>query len=390
MDPNAAPLVHLEFEGPGLPEPEFPHAKEVTEKKYQRLNAVRTAKTWGAPYFRSLFHPGQLRPLIAYLFTEYKCNLDCHYCWSYDNRIKGMKEETAREAIDWLHSIGCRVLALMGGEPLLRPKMVHKVTYYAAKKGFFVYLATNGRLMKPKVIDRLGDAGIAAINLAIDSVEDRKELPKALVPIRPYFDYMIENQHKYGYLSMINMNITRINMDDVKQLTEIAHENGIGTDYHINESPLLEQEHFKHNDGNSTYLTPEDFPKVDALLEWIQGKHDQGYKMPNPANHMTQMKQLMRGKVDPWPCRAGQNSLIVRVDGSLAPCFPMYSATHDWGTVGDHKFEKGQLTEMKKSCNTNCLSTLNYILGHCYNLRRVMTWLTRQTLNGFKGAKGSL
>jgi len=39
--------------------------------------------------------PGQLRPLIAYLFTEWKCNLDCHYCWSYDNRITGMTEPVA-------------------------------------------------------------------------------------------------------------------------------------------------------------------------------------------------------------------------------------------------------------------------------------------------------
>jgi len=55
-------------------------------------------------------------------FTEWKCNLDCHYCWSYDNRVKGMTEDTARRAIDWLHTTPCRVLAPTGGEPLLRPR----------------------------------------------------------------------------------------------------------------------------------------------------------------------------------------------------------------------------------------------------------------------------
>ena len=30
-----------------------------------------------------------------------------------------------------------------------------------SKKDFFVYLPTNGRLMKPDVLDRIGDAGIA-------------------------------------------------------------------------------------------------------------------------------------------------------------------------------------------------------------------------------------
>ena len=108
--------------------------------------------------------PGELQPLIAYLFSEWKCNLDCHYCWSYDNSVKGMTEPVARQSIDWLHSLGNRFLALMGGEPLLRPKFIHKIVYYAAKKDFIVYLPTNGRLMKPDVIDRLGDAGLGTVN----------------------------------------------------------------------------------------------------------------------------------------------------------------------------------------------------------------------------------
>ena len=70
-----------------------------------------------------------------------------------------MTEDVAKRSIDWLHSIGSRVLAFMGGEPLLRPKFIHKIIYYSAKNDIFVYLPTNGRLMKPDVIDRLGDAG---------------------------------------------------------------------------------------------------------------------------------------------------------------------------------------------------------------------------------------
>src|SRR6266571_9231639 len=105
---------------------------------------------------RDSFHP-----IIAYLFTEWKCNLDCHYCWAFDNSVKGMTEDMARRSIDWLHSTTCRVLALMGGEPLLRPEFAHKVVYYAARKGFWVYIGTNGRLLRPEVADRLGDAGVA-------------------------------------------------------------------------------------------------------------------------------------------------------------------------------------------------------------------------------------
>ena len=79
--------------------------------------------------------PGDFHPIISYLFAEWKCNLDCHYCWANDNRVPGMTEDVARRSIDWLHDRGCRVLALMRGEVLLRPQFVHKVADYAVQKG---------------------------------------------------------------------------------------------------------------------------------------------------------------------------------------------------------------------------------------------------------------
>lgn len=347
-------------------------------------------KAWGIPYFKSRLSRKELRPIVACLFTDYKCNLDCHYCWAYNNKVKGMTEDTARRSIDWLEDMGCRVLALMGGEPLIRWPFVHKVVSYAAKKDFFVYLATNGRLLKPKVTDRLGDAGIAVINLAVDSVEERSALPKALNPIRENFEYMVEMQRYYGYTAFLNINITRINVDDVRQLTEIGNSYKIATDYHINESPLMEQEHFKHKSDNSTFLTPEDYTRIDSLIDWLVAKHQAGYKMANPMPQLLNMKNMMRGEIEGWSCRAGRNTLIIREDGTLAPCFPTYGATHDWGLVEHPRFDLVQLDQMKKTCTTTCFSTLNSIVGHCYDNTVVFKWLTQQAKNRFRGVTGSM
>src|SRR5260370_21701057 len=62
---------------------------------------------WLFPYLKSRVLPGEFHPIIAYLFTEWKCNLDCHYCWAFDNSVKGMTEDVARRSIDWLHESGC-------------------------------------------------------------------------------------------------------------------------------------------------------------------------------------------------------------------------------------------------------------------------------------------
>jgi MoaA/NifB/PqqE/SkfB family radical SAM enzyme len=404
--PKRGPLLP-EGEPLSLPEPVFPQYPEKLgdvepERRYLPRNGnpyrsratpflVRRAlRGWLYPYIRSRVLPGDFHPMIAYLFTEWKCNLDCHYCWAFDNRINGMTEDAARRSVDWLEDAGCRVLAFMGGEVLLRPRFVHKVSYYAAKKGFWIYLPTNGRLMRKDVIDRLGDAGVATWNLAVDSVEDRKELPKALVPIRPNFEYLIKKQYAYGFAVFFNINITRINLEDVKRLTEIAHDNGIATDYHINESPMLEQSHFKHNGSdNSTFITREDWPKVDELVDWLIEKNRSGYKMVNSVHRLQEMKAFMKGKVQNWDCRAGHNSIIIRTDGTLAPCFPMYSATYDWGVVGDHKFEAEQLNDMKQTCQKHCFSTLNHNLAYCYKASRAIKWTLRQVLRGFHGTTGS-
>ena len=388
-----------------FPEPVFPqHPKLLAQEDNYEQNlalaragkrrwtaplVLRAMNGWLFPYIKSRVLPGPFHPIIAYLFTEWKCNLDCHYCWAFDNSVKGMSEETAKRSIDWLHSTTCRVLAFMGGEPLLRPQLVHKASYYAAKKGFWIYMPTNARLLRPDVIDRLADAGVAIFNFAVDVVDEKPGLAKALTPVRKYFDYLLRKQYKYGYAVFFNINICRNNHEDVKQLTEIARDHGIATDYHINESPMIEQNHFKHYDANDTFIHPEDWPKVDELVDWLIEKNKSGYKMVNSVKRLQDMKEFLRGKVEPWNCRAGQNSIIIRVDGTLAPCFPMYSATHDWGVIENHRFDVSQLDEMKKSCQTHCFSTLNHNLGFCYNDTRVINWVLSQAAHGFQGVTGS-
>jgi MoaA/NifB/PqqE/SkfB family radical SAM enzyme len=389
-----------------LPEPVFPqHPELLTDRElpqdrhgssaepYKRRRTAplvrRAMRGWLFPYIKSRVLPGDFHPIICYLFTEWKCNLDCHYCWAFDNRVTGMSEDAAKRSIDWLYSTTCRVLALMGGEVLLRPQFVHKVVYYAAKKGFWVYLPTNGHLLRPEVIDRVADAGVAVVNLAVDAVEEKPGLPKALNPVRKYFDYLVRKQYRYGYAALFNINICRNNHEDVKQLTEFAHDNAIATDYHINESPMLEQPHFKHIEGNNTFITKQDWPKVDELIDWLCQKNRSGYKMVNSVRRLQDMKDFMRGEVEPWNCRAGQNSLIIRGDGSLAPCFPMYSATYDWGTVDNHKFELQQLEQMKQACQKRCFSTLNHNLGYCYNDARAIRWVLKQAKRRFQGVTGS-
>jgi MoaA/NifB/PqqE/SkfB family radical SAM enzyme len=420
-----------------LPEPPFPRFPERLEdpgpeipperRHYSPQSIYRKMRGWLFPYVRSRVQAGEFHPITAYLFTEYKCNLDCWYCWAYNNKVRGMTEDVARRSIDWLHDHGCRVLALMGGEPLLRPQFAQKVVYYAAKKGFWVYIATNGRLLRPEVADRLGDAGVAIFNFALDAWDLKPSLPKALVPVRKNLEHILRKQYAYDYMVFFNMNICRNNTPDIRRLTEYARAHRIATDYHINETPMLEQdEHFQHIDDNPTYIRPEDWRKIDELVDWLIEKNLSGYQMVNSPQRLREMKAFMRmssgldlreygwhgdgtksigeqsnllasmpGIVEsrdgslrfrPWNCRAGQNNVIIRTDGTVGPCFPMYGSTFDWGNIDEPKFDPTQLACMKKTCQEHCFSTLNHNLAYCYNDARVIKWLWSQVVkNKFQG-----
>jgi hypothetical protein len=87
-----------------------------------------------------------------------------------------------------------------------------------------------------------------------------------------------------------------------------------------------------------------------------------------------------------WNCRAGQNNVIIRTDGTVAPCFPMYGATYDWGNIDRPRFDEQQLAGMKETCQQHCFSTLNHNLAYCYNDARVIKWLWSNVIkNKFQG-----
>jgi hypothetical protein len=150
---------------------------------------------------RTTVGPRPGKTTIAYLFTEWKYNLDCHYRWAFENSV-----------------------------------------------------LTNSRLLRPLVTDRLADAGVATLNFAGAAVGEKPGLPKALNPIGSYFHYLLKRQYRYGYTVFFNMNICKNNLVDVRRLTEIARDHAIATDHHINESPILEQPHFQHASKNPAFI----------------------------------------------------------------------------------------------------------------------------------------
>lgn len=352
-------------------------SSKIAIKKNHLRNFAKACNCWLMPFLKSQFNPRTFTPLLAFLYTDLICNLNCPYCFSRAAKTPGMKPQTAIDAIDWLHAKGCRVLAYMGGEPLVRKDLILDLTRYATQKGFFVYLATNGTLLDGALIDGLGRAGIATINLAVDAVEGHKSLPKYFQRIKPQFEYMVQQSQIYGYIPFLNINITRDNLEDVKQLTEIAKNYAIGIDYHINEPPIVDAASDGSRDG--IWITENEIADVDRLIDWLVEKNRAGYNMVNSIAHLQAMKRFIRHQLPPWPCRAGELTVIIRLDGTLVPCMQMLGSSHHWGSIYDGpQFNPVDLSVQKQACASHCLSTCNFQVSHYASARTyALQWLAK-------------
>jgi len=100
------------------------------------------------------------------------------------------------------------------------------------------------------------------------------------------------------------------------------------------------------------------------------------------------MKGFMRGAGEHWGCRAGQNWLIIRTNGTLAPCFRC-TTRRTTGALSQSKVRCPTTLGNEKGCRAELLFNTRVNVAYCYSAARVMKWLWKQAMNGFQ-ASGAL
>lgn len=108
-----------------------------------------------------------------------KCNMRCVYCmptnntrWFDQDDVLGYHEIVRLATI--LVTFGIGKIRLTGGEPLVRPKIEDLIAALSKIKGIKVIsMTTNGLLLQDKA-KQLRDAGLASINVSLDSFKPER------------------------------------------------------------------------------------------------------------------------------------------------------------------------------------------------------------------------
>jgi MoaA/NifB/PqqE/SkfB family radical SAM enzyme len=115
---------------------------------------------------------GRPQLLAANLYPTHRCNLRCTYCNSPFLRTPELTSSQWHLVIDQLADLGCRRVAILGGEPLLRTDVLDLIAHVRARDMSCV-LTSNG-LLVGRQIERLRTLNTLVLSLdAVGSANDR-------------------------------------------------------------------------------------------------------------------------------------------------------------------------------------------------------------------------
>jgi len=149
---------------------------------------------------------GQVQTFVRF----YSCNIKCGFC---DERRKtGFKEYSAQGLMNAILKENNKVVSLTGGEPLLYADFLKRVLPKLKKKGFLVYLETNGTL-KNKLLEIIDFLDIISMDIKLPSSTRDRAYWKA------HADFLKEAVKKKAFVKSVITNKTTAS--DIKKAVSI-------------------------------------------------------------------------------------------------------------------------------------------------------------------------
>jgi len=243
------------------------------------------------------------RPYFAHLALTNTCNLRCRFCHIWEERMPELGTEAMKRVIDRLDRMGIAMLSFTGGEPLLRCDCVTLVDY-AAAKGLYTIMASNGTMPKAKYRELLASR-VGQITISVDGVRGSilpygHVAPRILDSIR----YLNDNLPA-GLRLMLNVTVTSHNCDQVDEIVDYCAREFPRARVWLN--PVMVGRG-KLRVTTETKANPDYLRRVDSPTLLTPGYFKQG------------AEDYYRNEVYDWGCLAGELFFDIKPNGDLWIC----------------------------------------------------------------------
>jgi MoaA/NifB/PqqE/SkfB family radical SAM enzyme len=254
------------------------------------------------------------RPFQLLVQVTNRCNMQCTFCEFWSNPAPRGDELTvqdyarvAREAA----ALGCFLVSVEGGEPLLRPDLVEIVRAFG--RDHLPVVFTNGWLVTPARARALFDAGLSQACVSIDFPDaerhDRKRgLPGAFERAWRAVEVLRDAAPRGGRQVHVMTVVMESNWRDLPTLAEQSAAAGVG-----HQLTLLSVDGDRRGGAGPDRLPPPEAGPALARL-WERYRHVRTFRQ-----YVTHAGRFLAD--EPLPtCRAGVQSFNLDHVGNVAPC----------------------------------------------------------------------
>ncbi len=285
---------------------------------------------------RRPFVPGA--PFQVVWDVTYACNLKCQHCYAGAGKVREdeLSHEEAIRVVDSLAKMGMPILALSGGEPLVRSDILD-LARRAADRGMYVSIATNGTLVTKEKAKEMSKAGVRYLQISLDGADAQTHDSFRGIP--GTFDRTIRgirNAVAEGFFVNIATTATKKNLEQIPKIIDLCSDLGVNWFMAYNFVPTGRGKSIHDND-----LSPEEreqlltmlfsrMKEVDVELLTtapqyarvaLQNCGDNGpivvpthFSNPEVDGSLYNLTEFIGG------CGAGRFYMAIRANGDIEPC----------------------------------------------------------------------
>ncbi len=258
------------------------------------------------------------KPFQVLIQVTNRCNMKCSFCDFWPNVAKKSEELTARDyrrLADELAELGCFLVSIEGGEPLVRKDLEEIVAAFAPKH--IPALFTNGWYVDEARARSLFDAGLVHASVSIDYADARKhDLKRGLVGATERAWRAVDSLKSAAPRGGLQTHVMTVLMEsnelELEALLEQSQAHGVGHQF-----TLLAVDGFRRgkHEGPSG---PDRLPSAKVSEKLVELFH----RFPHVrffSDYFETTGRFLRGEAMPT-CRAGLQSFNIDHVGNVASC----------------------------------------------------------------------
>lgn len=252
------------------------------------------------------------RPYFAHLALTHRCNLRCRFCHIQDSKFDELATAGMKRVIDRLDEIGVGVVSISGGgEPLLREDCI-EIADYAAARGMYTKLTSNGTMPRRRYQELLGSR-VKEIGISLDGVEGNDlpfshTAPQILNSLRYLHDELPP-----GKQLTINVTVSDANRVHVQEIVTFCAREYPRAKVWLNPVMTGDGALRTHTGGSPepSYLRTCKSPNLLSARFYAEG-----------------VEQQSRTRIFDWDCLAGSMFFDIKPNGDFWLCQDLPSKTH--------------------------------------------------------------